>query len=268
MNFFREALSNAKMSILRNKYEYLYKYPNSEKFIAQEMPVFVVEKLSSSPNTTNSLRKPYRTLSHFGFNIPQIVVTPPQFSNPSNSENNFEDDDGSVHLSSQECNRSMNLEMKFISVKKIHIDEYEDCGASGESLAMPLKNRTTFDFVSDPESENTNAKIMNQLKPSSKRIYRNSSMSEEEDFEEPKALVSKPLNLENQCCHINVNIELVGLENSEFIDKQIYCEKIANLLQSELSKSNFKISVAECKQKILENIKDIENSLNELKLEE
>lgn len=257
------------MSLMREKYDYLYKYPNSEKFIVPSVDtsVFVLEKISES-----SCRQPYRTLSHFGFNVPQIAITPPNFYEPSFPENDLDEDKASVHISSQECIKNLNLEMKFISVKEIHIDESEDCGASGESLAMPLKNRLVFDFVSDPESENNNSKVGEMVKRSLKRIYRNSSMSEEEEFDDEghqKAVVCKSTIPEEneQCCHINVNIEIAGFNHPEVVDKDLYCEKIANLLQVELAKSNFKLSVSDCKQKILENIKDIEQCLNELKLE-
>lgn len=273
MSFFREALLNAKKALLKKKYDYLYKYPNSEKFIVPSVntSVFVIQKVPGpSCSSDESPRKPYRTLSHFGFNVPQIDISPPQFYQPF-QENDLNDDAASVHVSSQECIKNLNLEMTFISVKEINIDEFEDCGASGESLAMPLKNRLSFDFVSDPESENNNAKIVSTVKKSLKRIYRNSSMSEEEEFDDAghqKAVVCKSTIPEEQCCHINVNIEVVGFDHPEFVDKGLYCEKIANLLQTELAKSKFNLSVSDCKQKILENIKDIENSLNDLKLEE
>lgn len=255
---------------MREKYDYLYKYPNSEKFIVPSVDtaVFVLENISEPPG-----RQPYRTLSHFGFNVPQIAITPPDFCGPTCPENDLDDDKASVHISSQECIKNMNLEMKFISVKEIHIDESEDCGASGESLAMPLRNRLVFDFVSDPESENNNAKVGGEVvKRSFKRVYRNSSLSEEEEFDDEghqKAVACKSTIPEEneQCCHINVNIEVSGLNHPEVVDNDLYCEKIANLLQVELAKSNFKLSVSDCKQKILEKIKEIENCLNELKLE-
>ncbi|KAL5285608.1 add-1 family protein [Megaselia abdita] len=269
-SFFREALLTAQMSLMRDKYDYLYKYPNSEKFIVPSLDtsVFVIQKIPG-PTTCDSSRQPYRTLSHFGFNVPQI--TPPQLYQPF-PENDLDEDNASVHISSQECMKNMNLEMKFISVKEIHIDESEDCGASGESLAMPLKNRLSFEFVSDPESENNNTRVVSTVKKSLKRIYRNSSMSEEEEFDDVghhKAVDCKATIPEEneQCCHINVNIEVNGFGHPEFVNKGLYCEKIANLLQVELAKSNFKLSVSECKQKILENIKDIENCLNDLKIE-
>lgn len=269
-SFLREALITAKMSLLKKKYAYLYKYPNSEKFIPASPSVFVVQNL---PET--ACRQPYRTLSHFGFNIPQIVITPAQYYQPATSkENNLDEEKAPVHISSQECSKNLNVEMKFISVKEIQIDESEDCGASGESLAMPLKNRLVFDFVSDPESENVNSKVGGggTVKRSLKRIYRNSSMSEEEEFDDEghqKAVACKSTIQEesDQCCHINVNIEIAGFNRADFIDKDLYCEKIANLMQLELAKSNFKLSVSDCKQKILENIKEIGNSLNELKLD-
>lgn len=272
-SFFREALLTAQMSLMREKYDYLYQFPNSEKFIVPSVDtsVFVIQKIPE-PTLCESPRQPYRTLSHFGFNVPQIVNTPPHYYQPSFPENDLDDDNASVHISSQECIKNLNLEMKFISVKEIHIDESEDCGASGESLAMPLKNRLTFDIVSDPESENINSKAVGRVTKSLKRVYRNSSMSEEEEFDDEghhKAIACKSTIPEEdeQCCHINVNIEIAGFNHPEVVDKDSYCEKIANLLQVELAKSNFKLSVSDCKQKILENIKDIEHCLNELKLE-